>query len=96
MLEARDFTILTDHRPLTYAFHQKRDNCSTRHFNHLHIISHFTTDIRHISGQGNIEADTLPRVEAITAPLTHDALATAQDDDSRRFWLETHTYRSKN
>jgi cleavage and polyadenylation specificity factor subunit 1 len=69
MLEARDFTILTDHKPLTYAFHQKRDNCSPRHFNHLHIISQFTTDIRHISGQGNIEADTLSRVEVISMTL---------------------------
>ena len=25
MLEARHFTILTDHKPLTFAFHQKRD-----------------------------------------------------------------------
>ena len=28
MLEARHFIVLTDHKPLTSAFHQKRDNCS--------------------------------------------------------------------
>jgi hypothetical protein len=39
MLEARHFTILTDHKPLTFAFHQKRDRCSPRQFNHLDYIS---------------------------------------------------------
>jgi hypothetical protein len=35
MLEARHFTIFTDHKPIIYAFEQKRDNCSPRQFNHL-------------------------------------------------------------
>ena len=30
MLEARHFTIFTDHKPITYAFEQKRDKCSPR------------------------------------------------------------------
>ena len=42
ILEARHFTILTDHKPLTFAFHQKRDKCSPRQFNHLDFISQFT------------------------------------------------------
>jgi cleavage and polyadenylation specificity factor subunit 1 len=29
MLEARHFTILTDHKPLTFAFHQKMDKFTT-------------------------------------------------------------------
>ena len=62
MLEARHFTILTVHKPLTFDFHQKRDKCSPRQFNHLDFISQFTTDIRHISDQ-HIVADTLSRVE---------------------------------
>jgi cleavage and polyadenylation specificity factor subunit 1 len=28
MLEARHFTIFTDHKPIIYAFQQKRDKCS--------------------------------------------------------------------
>ena len=47
----------------------------------MDFISQFTTDIRHISGQDNIVADSLSRIKAITAPVTHDALAAAQDDD---------------
>jgi hypothetical protein len=30
MLEARQFTIFTDHRPTTYTFQQKRDKYSPR------------------------------------------------------------------
>jgi len=56
------------------------------------LISQFTTDIRHISGQGNIVADVLSRVEVITAPVTHDALAAAQaDDDELRTLLQSST-----
>jgi hypothetical protein len=29
MLEARHFVIFTDHKPLTFAFQQKRDKCLT-------------------------------------------------------------------
>jgi hypothetical protein len=58
MLEARHFTILMDHKPLTFAFHQKRDKCSPRQNNYLDFISQFTTDIRHISGLDNIVAGT--------------------------------------
>jgi cleavage and polyadenylation specificity factor subunit 1 len=49
MLEARHFTILTDHKRLTFAFQKKKENCSPRQFNHLDYISQFTTYIRHIS-----------------------------------------------
>jgi cleavage and polyadenylation specificity factor subunit 1 len=51
MLEPRHFTILTDHKPLTYTFYQKKYKGSPRQFNHLDFISQFTTDIHHISGK---------------------------------------------
>ena len=35
LLEAQHYTILTDHKPLTFAFNQKKDKCSPRQFNHL-------------------------------------------------------------
>jgi hypothetical protein len=93
MLEARHFTILTDHKPLTFAFHQKRDNCSLRQFNHLDFISQFTTDICHISGQDNIIADALSRVEIITAPVTHDAAPQSSCTATRLLANHAHTSR---
>jgi hypothetical protein len=81
MLEARLFTILTDHKQLKFAFQQKRDKCSPRQFNHLDYISQFTIDIRHISGRDNIVADTLSRVESVASSANPETLATAQDEE---------------
>jgi cleavage and polyadenylation specificity factor subunit 1 len=82
MLETRHFIIFTDHKPITYAFQQKRDKCSPRQFNHLDCITQFTTDIRHISGQDSVVADALSRFESVTAPPFHDALAASQEGDN--------------
>ena len=81
MLEARHFVIFTDHKPLTYAFSQKRDKCTPRQFNHFDYISQFTTDIRHISGQENVVADALSRVEAVCTSVSPEALPEAQATD---------------
>jgi hypothetical protein len=81
MLEARHFIIFTDHKPTTYAFRQKRDKFSPRQFNHLNYTPQFTTDIRHISAQGNVVADAVSCVESITAPPSHETLAAAQNSD---------------
>jgi hypothetical protein len=40
-----------------------------------------TTDIRHISGRDNVVADALSSVEAITIPVTSEALAALQEED---------------
>jgi cleavage and polyadenylation specificity factor subunit 1 len=82
ILEARHFAIFTDHKTLIFAFHQKKDNCSPRQLNHLDFISQFTTDIRHISGQDNVVADALSRVEAVCASVSPEALAEAQAEDA--------------
>ena len=81
MLEARHFTIYTDHKPLIFAFRHNRDKFSPRQFRHLDFITQFTTDIQHISGKENIVADALPRVHVISAPPTQEALAKAQETD---------------
>ncbi|GFV37638.1 retrovirus-related Pol polyprotein from transposon 17.6 [Trichonephila clavipes] len=80
MLEARDFTVFTDHKPLTYAFRQKSDKCSPRQIRPLDFISQFTTNIVHIPGSDNIAADVLSRVSAITFPsqIDYDCIAETQ------------------
>ncbi|GFU52272.1 transposon Tf2-11 polyprotein [Trichonephila clavipes] len=83
MLEARDFTVFTDHKPLTYAFRQKSDKCSPRQIRQLDFISQFTTNIVHIPGSDNIAADVLSRVSAITFPsqIDYDCIAQTQQTD---------------
>ncbi|GFX18785.1 hypothetical protein TNCV_3019421 [Trichonephila clavipes] len=83
MLEARDFTVFTDHKLLTYAFRQKSDKCSPRQIRQLDFISQFTTNIVHIPGSDNIAADVLSRVSAITFPsqIDYDCIAETQQTD---------------
>jgi len=87
-LEAREFHVLTDHMPLTHSLYSKLDRHSPRQVRQLDFISQFTTDIRHISGQGNPVADALSRLEANamqceSTPSTIDfqAMAKAQLTD---------------
>ncbi|GFU40796.1 retrovirus-related Pol polyprotein from transposon 17.6 [Trichonephila clavipes] len=83
MLEARDFTVFTNHKPLTYTFRQKRDKCSPRQIRQLDFISQFTTNIVHIPGSDNIAADVLSRVSATTFPsqIDYDCIAETQQTD---------------
>ncbi|BHF78003.1 hypothetical protein SprV_0602111300 [Sparganum proliferum] len=61
LLEGREFTIFTDHKPLTFAIHSRSDKLSPRQIRHLDYISQFTSDIRHIDGSRNEVADALSR-----------------------------------
>ena len=86
-LEAREFHILTDHKPLTHSLQSKPDRHSPRQVRHLDFISQFTCDIRHVAGEGNPVADALSRLETNavqleSAPPTVDfrAMARAQPD----------------
>jgi len=81
MVEARRFVIYTDHKSLTFAFHQKPEKCTPRQFRHLDFIGQFTTDIRHIAGPENITADALSRVETIDSVMSYEAFAKSQQDD---------------
>ncbi|KAG6438787.1 hypothetical protein O3G_MSEX000224 [Manduca sexta] len=82
MLEARDFTVYTDHKPISYAFTERKHNCSPRQYRQLDFISQFTTDIRHISGKDNVVADALSRIDELGAPVDLAELAKSQESDS--------------
>ncbi|UYV64958.1 hypothetical protein LAZ67_3002563 [Cordylochernes scorpioides] len=81
LLEAREFTILTDHKPLIYAFKQKNEKASPRQLRHLQYISQFSTDIKYIKGTDNIVADALSKVDAITT-IDYEEIAKEQTGDS--------------
>lgn len=82
MVEAKKFCVMTDHKPLTFAFASQRENCSPRQFRYLDYISQFTTDIRFIAGKDNVVADTLSRINEIQLPLDYQSLAQEQQDDA--------------
>lgn len=78
MVEARDFTMYTDHKPFSFAFHSRKENCSPRQLRHLDLIAQLTMDI---SSKNNLVADTLSRIEEISQPVTAEKIALAQRTD---------------
>lgn len=83
MLEGRNFTLFTDHKPLVHAFQQRSDKASPRQLRHLDLIGQFTTDVQHIAGIDNVVADALSRVEQISlpCPIDYESFAQAQKSD---------------
>jgi cleavage and polyadenylation specificity factor subunit 1 len=82
MVEAREFCIYIDHKPVTFAYNLKSTQLSSpRQCRHLDYISQFTTDLRHIAGADNVVADELSRVEEVEFSMHYQALAIAQEHD---------------
>ncbi|KAG7307830.1 hypothetical protein JYU34_006426 [Plutella xylostella] len=81
MVEARTFSIYTDHKPLTYAFSLTKEKCTPRQFRYLDYIAQYTTDIRYLPGKDNVVADALSRVEEISAAIDFQVLARLQNED---------------
>ncbi|BHF70846.1 hypothetical protein SprV_0401389900 [Sparganum proliferum] len=61
LLEGREFTIFTDHKPLTFAIHSRSDKLNNQEIRHLDYISQFTSDIPQIDESRNEVADALYR-----------------------------------
>ena len=82
-LEGQNFKVVTDHKPLVYAFVQRSEKGSPRQQRQLAFISQFTTQIQHLPRTDNVVADSLSRVEAIHMPTewSLSELAAAQKDD---------------
>ena len=83
IVEGRQFSILTDHKPLTYAFLQKSSQASPRQQRQLDFIGQHTTNIEYVAGEHNTVADALSRIAEINMPVvvsTKD-LALHQDTD---------------
>ncbi|KAK3703111.1 hypothetical protein RRG08_002969 [Elysia crispata] len=81
MLEGRNFTIYTDHKPIVHAMAKTTELWSARQQRHLSAISEFSTDIAHVSGKNNIVADCLSRsrtTNAVSLGIYYIAMARAQ------------------
>lgn len=86
-LAAQHVTIYTDHKPITYAFSQRREKLPPVQLNQLSFISQFTTDIVHVKGVDNTVADAMSRIEAISFETDYSALASCQelDDELKKY-----------
>jgi cleavage and polyadenylation specificity factor subunit 1 len=87
-LEGRNFTVFTDHKPLTFAFAKVSDPWSARQQRHLTAISEYTTCIKHIAGKSNTVADALSRisinaVHQMEPGVDFSAMAAAQRSDPK-------------
>ena len=60
-LEGRDFTIFTDHKPLTHALFRVSPPWSACQQCHLSYLAEFTSSMVHVPGPENVVADTLSR-----------------------------------
>lgn len=60
-LEGRQFTVFTDHKPLTFAFRTPTDRLTPREQRQLAFLAEFTTDFQHVPGANNLVADLLSR-----------------------------------
>lgn len=83
-IEGRQFKILTDHKPLVYAFEQNGEKMSPRRARQLDFISQFSTDIEHTPGEENMVADFLSRINKVSVgaiDFQQMALEQRQDEE---------------
>ena len=59
MLQGREFTVFTDHKPLTHALFRRSPPWSARQQRHLAYLAEFTSSVVHIPGKENVVADAL-------------------------------------
>ena len=70
-LEGRQFSIWTDHKPLTFALSKISDSWTARQQRQLSYVAEFTNKIVHVPGRFNLVADLLSRPpQAVTTPPT--------------------------
>uniref|UniRef100_A0A5S6Q091 Reverse transcriptase domain-containing protein n=1 Tax=Trichuris muris TaxID=70415 RepID=A0A5S6Q091_TRIMR len=74
LLEGRQFTIFTDHRPLAQALHRGSGTHNPREERQLDFVTSFTSDVRHIQGQWNTVADALSRLSLAGSQLADPEL----------------------
>ncbi|GBP91736.1 hypothetical protein EVAR_92013_1 [Eumeta japonica] len=83
-VKQKDKTLSTGHRMTNELVESVRLACKALLHPTHPIQREFTTDIRHVCGEGNAVADALARVDEITCPTTinFEELSAAQSDDA--------------
>lgn len=83
MIDGRDVTLFTDHKPLVSAYHNASLPKTDRQQRHLMILSEYINDMDFIKGSDNIVADCLSRSVNAISPDFHDlhGIAAAQQSD---------------
>ncbi len=61
MLEGRQFTLFTEHKPLTTVVRRSTEPWTAKQCCQLAYIAEFTSNIQHIAGSDNAVADMLSR-----------------------------------
>lgn len=69
-LEARKFTLLTDHKPFIYALRSSSDKHLPKEARHMNLILQHTTDVQYLADKDNIVADILFRTTLSTISLS--------------------------
>ena len=89
-IEGWQFSLFTDHKPLTFSLSTHSDHHTPRQIHHLDYISQFTTIIHCISGHSNPVADALSciKLNAVISPFQSPVidikeLAATQQQDSQ-------------
>lgn len=67
-LEGCTFSMLTDHKPLTFALHRLSDAWTARQQRQLAYIAEFTSDVRPVAGTENVVASALSCPAASVLP----------------------------
>ena len=71
LLRDTHFTLLTDHKNLTYINLDFKSRVKRRKL----IIQEYDFDIRHVAGRDNVAADAFPRLIPIDCPSSNDLIA---------------------
>ena len=88
-IEAKPFTLSTNHKPLTYALASTAER-SPRQAQYLSFIAEFISDSQYIRGKHNVVADALSRIHAATIDFI-DFHQLAKDQSSS---IEIKAYRT--
>ncbi|KRX44428.1 Retrovirus-related Pol polyprotein from transposon 17.6, partial [Trichinella murrelli] len=72
-LEGRQFTVLTDHKPIVQAVQRGTGSHNPREVRQLDYITSFTSDVRHIKGAQNTVADLLSRASVGSLSVVLDS-----------------------